>query len=130
MGADLWDQSRTAFGYLQGPGYCGAPSKQTERGMASTAIAVTASLLSKLTSSSFMSSVLDAEGNVVGNLKDATTTSNKKAEKKSCTVFPVVIGETGSAYTSATDKTWLNDFAEFITASVSNERTTPRHRDI
>lgn len=35
-----------------------------------------------------------------------------------CTVFPVVIGETGSNFQSATDRAWLGDFADFITAKV------------
>jgi hypothetical protein len=33
--------------------------------------------------------------------------------------FPVVVGETGSAYTERDDKTWLKDFADFANAQVS-----------
>ena len=36
-----------------------------------------------------------------------------------CTVFPVVIGETGSNFASATDRQWLQDFADYIMAAVS-----------
>jgi hypothetical protein len=36
-----------------------------------------------------------------------------------CTVFPVVIGETGSNFASATDRQWLSDFADYIMATVS-----------
>jgi hypothetical protein len=36
-----------------------------------------------------------------------------------CTVFPVVIGETGSNFASATDRQWLQDFADYIMAVVS-----------
>ena len=35
-----------------------------------------------------------------------------------CTKFPVLVGETGSAYTDATDKTWLVDFADYVMARV------------
>jgi hypothetical protein len=37
-----------------------------------------------------------------------------------CTKFPVLVGETGSAYTEQDDKTWLKDFADFANARVSN----------
>lgn len=37
-----------------------------------------------------------------------------------CTKFPVLIGETGSAYTEEDDKKWLLDFAEFANAKVGN----------
>jgi hypothetical protein len=33
--------------------------------------------------------------------------------------FPVLVGETGSAYTERDDKTWLRDFADFANAEVS-----------
>lgn len=35
-----------------------------------------------------------------------------------CKKFPVLIGETGSAFETATDKQWLNDFADFCNAEV------------
>jgi hypothetical protein len=35
-----------------------------------------------------------------------------------CMKFPVVVGETGSAYTERDDKTWLRDFADFANAEV------------
>ena len=43
--------------------------------------------------------------------------NNKKTQPQGkCTKFPVVIGETGSAYETAVDKQWLKDFADFINA--------------
>lgn len=36
-----------------------------------------------------------------------------------CRVFPVVVGETGSFMTDATDNQWLLDFADFVNARVS-----------
>ncbi|WIA19208.1 hypothetical protein OEZ86_005581 [Tetradesmus obliquus] len=33
-----------------------------------------------------------------------------------CTRFPIVIGEVGSAFETATDKQWLQDFADFVNA--------------
>lgn len=33
--------------------------------------------------------------------------------------FPVVIGEVGSAFETTADKQWLQDFADFINAEVS-----------
>ena len=35
-----------------------------------------------------------------------------------CRVFPIHIGETGSAFEAEEDKQWLNDFADFINAKV------------
>lgn len=35
-----------------------------------------------------------------------------------CKVFPIVIGETGSAYEADDDKQWLQDFADFINCEV------------
>lgn len=35
-----------------------------------------------------------------------------------CTKFPVVVGEVGSAFETASDKQWLQDFADFINAEV------------
>eukprot|EP00882_Tetradesmus_deserticola_P019270 GHRQ01020731.1.p1 GENE.GHRQ01020731.1~~GHRQ01020731.1.p1 ORF type:complete len:174 (+),score=52.83 GHRQ01020731.1:22-522(+) len=35
---------------------------------------------------------------------------------RGCTQFPVLVGETGSAYTTDSDKTWLRDFADFAFA--------------
>jgi hypothetical protein len=35
-----------------------------------------------------------------------------------CTVFPVVIGETGSFLSEWSDKQWMSDFADFINAKV------------
>jgi len=35
-----------------------------------------------------------------------------------CTQFPVLIGETGSAFEADQDKEWLRDFADFINAQV------------
>jgi aryl-phospho-beta-D-glucosidase BglC (GH1 family) len=62
LGTALWQQSRTAWGYLQERGYC-------------------------------------------------ENTPNGK-----CVVFPIVMGETGSAFESSEDKQWLNDFADFANA--------------
>jgi aryl-phospho-beta-D-glucosidase BglC (GH1 family) len=64
LGTALWEQTRTAWGYLQERGYCTGVSGSGGR----------------------------------------------------CTVFPIVMGETGSAYEEAEDKQWLNDFADFINA--------------
>jgi hypothetical protein len=61
LGKSLWEQSVTAFAYLQNTGFC-----------------------------------------------DGGT----------CTRFPVFIGETGSAFEDETDKQWLGDFADFVTAKV------------
>jgi hypothetical protein len=33
-------------------------------------------------------------------------------------VFPIVIGETGSAFATDTDKQWLHHFADFLNAEV------------
>lgn len=38
----------------------------------------------------------------------------------SCTRFPVLVGETGSAYEEEDDKKWLEDFADFVQARVSS----------
>jgi len=35
-----------------------------------------------------------------------------------CKKFPVVVGETGSAFETSQDKQWLNDFADFMNAQV------------
>jgi hypothetical protein len=35
-----------------------------------------------------------------------------------CTRFPIVIGEVGSAFETASDKQWLQDFADFVNAEV------------
>jgi hypothetical protein len=35
-----------------------------------------------------------------------------------CFKLPVLVGETGSAYTEHDDKTWLRDFADFANAQV------------
>lgn len=35
-----------------------------------------------------------------------------------CTVFPIVIGETGTALEASSDKQWMSDFADFIMAEV------------
>jgi hypothetical protein len=35
-----------------------------------------------------------------------------------CTRFPIVIGELGSAFETASDKQWLQDFADFANAEV------------
>lgn len=37
-----------------------------------------------------------------------------------CTTFPVLVGETGSAYKTDSDKQWLLDFADFAYARVSH----------
>jgi hypothetical protein len=63
LGATLWDQCRSAFGYLATQGYC--------------------------------------PGGGAG-----------------CRRFPLLIGETGSAYETDADKEWLRDFADFINAEV------------
>lgn len=39
-----------------------------------------------------------------------------------CTRFPIVIGEVGSAFETATDKQWLQDFADFVNAEVGTGR--------
>lgn len=62
LGADLWAQCNTAFGYLQSTGFCDAGV---------------------------------------------------------CTKLPVLVGETGSAMVAATDVQWLQDFAEYLSATVS-----------
>jgi hypothetical protein len=38
-----------------------------------------------------------------------------------CTVFPVIIGETGSFLSEWSDKQWMADFADFINAQVGNQ---------
>jgi hypothetical protein len=35
-----------------------------------------------------------------------------------CTQFPILVGETGSAYKEENDKKWLQDFADFAFARV------------
>jgi len=115
LGQDLWEQSRVAFSYLQGPGYCGSPLAQTERGMSTKAITVTTSMLGKIMSSRVMSNLIDSMNN------KTTVPDVKRPDRRGCTVFPVVIGETGSSMASATDRTWLNDFADFLMAKVRCE---------
>jgi hypothetical protein len=39
---------------------------------------------------------------------------------RGCTQFPILVGETGSAYKEESDKTWLRDFADFAFARVSH----------
>lgn len=51
----------------------------------------------------------------------AQPVTNKLATKNTCGVFPVVIGETGSAFATDTDKQWLTDFADFLNAEVSRQ---------
>lgn len=36
-----------------------------------------------------------------------------------CTTFPILVGETGSAYKTDSDKQWLQDFSDFVYARVS-----------
>jgi hypothetical protein len=42
----------------------------------------------------------------------------RHAIKSTCAVFPIVIGETGSAFATDTDKQWLHHFADFLNAEV------------
>jgi hypothetical protein len=37
---------------------------------------------------------------------------------RSCHKFPILIGEVGSAFETAADKQWLQDFADFVNAEV------------
>jgi hypothetical protein len=39
---------------------------------------------------------------------------------RGCTQFPILVGETGSAYKEQSDKDWLRDFADFAFARVSD----------
>jgi hypothetical protein len=150
LAKDLWEQSRVAFGYLQGPGYCGAPMAQTEAdsstttqaihsegGVVSIAAAVGRRLrkllsrhplhMSNSTAIRPPKSVLNGTANstVNGTVAPGPAAPAPAAiapgapRQAGCTVFPVVIGETGSNFQSATDRTWLNDFADFVTAKVS-----------
>lgn len=49
----------------------------------------------------------------------AKPVTSQGGTKNTCAVFPVVIGETGSAFATDTDKQWLQDFADFLNAEVS-----------
>lgn len=143
LGKDLWEQSRTAFGYLQSPGYCGTPFVQAE----TVAVDEDEEVTVATSAFSFIRKMLEGVGQLLGSATatstttdssttsaNSTTGSNSTAEatkppaaapvapgtqKKGCTVFPVVIGETGSNMQSATDRYWLQDFADFINAEVS-----------
>lgn len=48
----------------------------------------------------------------------AQPVTSSQAGPNTCSVFPVVIGETGSAFATDTDKQWLQDFADFLNAEV------------
>lgn len=130
LGNDLWEQSRVAFAYLQGPGYCGSPMLQTEGSaataegsivtMADTAVTSVTRRLRKLLQGFSISG--DASG--LADSKAGRTPAPAAPKKPvGCTVFPVIIGETGSNFASATDRQWLSDFADFITARVSGVAT-------
>jgi hypothetical protein len=130
LGKDLWDQSRVAFGYLQGPGYCGAPMLATE-GAAPLAVTMSrpVSRMRKLlqgfglmTMAHSLTSSGAAADSTAGSTADIAADGKAPAaptKPAGCTVFPVVIGETGSNFASATDRQWLSDFADYIMATVS-----------
>lgn len=160
LGKDLWEQSRTAFGYLQNPGYCGGPMLQTKGEDPAATASTAATRLRRLLSSSDGS--LSGTGSILGSTAgrvrkmledwgiiraglssvrrvpavvedevqadaaaeeeqqaDADAVVEQQQAAAACTVFPVVIGETGSNFASATDRQWLQDFADYIMASVS-----------
>jgi hypothetical protein len=134
LGNDLWEQSRVAFAYLQGPGFCGSPMLQTESvagttegsvvTMAEEAVTTVTRRLRKLLqgfgiSADSSSSSLAADSNVLAGRAPAAPAPAAPKKPVGCTVFPVIIGETGSNFASATDRQWLSDFADFITARVS-----------
>lgn len=135
LGNDLWEQSRTAFGYLQNPGFCGSPMLQTQAidevtfdaedsadsaAGVSAVFASTAKRLRKLLQGFGISAdAISGSAADAGSSVDAVKAPAPPTKPSGCTVFPVVIGETGSNFASATDRQWLADFADYIMARVS-----------